>query len=428
MISRILVTILATTSSLLGGSAIFIHPDGTGLGHWNAARLLLVGPDGMTNWDQLDVLAAYRPHQKNWLSTTSHAGATAHAYGIKVHYDSFGMDRDQPILSAAGTPMSILQEAQSRGFRTGTVNSGHIAEPGTAVFTASSDSRKKVLEISEAVMKSGLDVLFCGGEQYLIPEDEVGHFGRNGMRTDGRNLLEEAREEGYTVIFTREELLNLPADTEKVIGIFAFGHTFNDDTEENIQQKGIPLYAEDAPTLAEMTEVALRILSSDPETDFFTMIEEEGTDNFSNKNNAGGMLEATMRADAAIGVALEFLEENPDRKTLLLVGADSDAGHPTVIAPRGTPLDEPLPERDPNGAPIDGINGSGGEPFISQPDAYGNRHPFGIAWPTTYDMPGSVVAKASGYGSDRMGSTLDNTEPYQLIRSVLFEEVEEPTE
>ncbi|MGE9289455.1 MAG: alkaline phosphatase, partial [Puniceicoccales bacterium] len=85
--SCILLPLLAIASPLLGGSAIFIHPDGTGLGHWNAARLLLVGPDGMTNWDQLDVLSAYRPHQKNWLSTTSHAGATVHAYGKKVHYD-----------------------------------------------------------------------------------------------------------------------------------------------------------------------------------------------------------------------------------------------------------------------------------------------------------------------------------------------------
>lgn len=427
IIRRILLALFASASALSGASAIFLHPDGTGLGHWNAARLLIVGPDGMTNWDKLEVLAAYRPHQKNWLSTTSHAGATVHAYGKKVHHNSFGMDRDQALLSASGSPLSLLQEAQAAGLRTGTVNSGHIAEPGTAVFATSSDSRNKVLEIAEGVMKSGLDVLFAGGERMLIPTGEVGYFGEEGLRMDGRNLLEEARAEGYRVIFTREELTSLPSDTEKVIGIFAPGNTYNDQAEEEVQQKGISLYREDAPTLAEMTAAALRILGSDPEKDFFAVIEEEGSDNFSNHNNAGGMLESVIRADAAIGVALQFMENNPDRPTLLLVGSDSDAGHPTVIAPRETSLDEPLPPEDKNGAPIDGINGSGGEPFISLPDAFGNRHPFGIAWATRHDMPGSVVNKAHGYRSEMLGSSVDNTDIYQILRAVLLEDSQEPT-
>ena len=415
-------SLLITASTVWSNSAIFLHPDGTGLGHWNAARLLIAGPDGMTNWDNLEVLSAYRPHQKNWLTSTSHAGATAHAYGKKVHYDSFGMDRDQPLTSLSGQSMTILQEAMSKGLRTGTVNSGHIAEPGTAVFATSNESRKNTLEIAQSVMESGLDLMFSGGETFLLPEGEIGFFGEPGLRTDGRNLIEEAKSNGYKVIFTREELLLLPDNTDKVIGIFAPGHTFNDNIEEEVQQKGIPLYRTDAPTIAEMTAAALRILGSDPETDFFVVIEEEGTDNFSNKTNAAGMLEATIRADEAIGVASKFLESHPERPTLLLVAADSDAGHPTVFAPRNTPITTDLPSQDPIGSPIDGTNGSGGTPFVSLPDQFGNRYPFGIAWATAYDMPGSVVAKASGYGSDRIGSTMDNTGPYKVIYSVLFEE------
>jgi len=270
-------------------------------------------------------------------------------------------------------------------------------------------------------MKSGLDVLFAGGETFLIPEGSVGHFGVEGLRTDGRNLIEEAKKEGYRIIYTREELMSLTEDTKRVIGIFAPGHTFNDDTEENVQQKGIPLYLPNAPTLAEMTDAALRILGSDPSREFFLIVEEEGSDNFSNKNNAGGMLEAVIRADAAIGIAQKFLEAQPYRETLILVGSDSDAGHPTVLAPRNFPETDPLPKYGKNGAPIHGSNGQGGTPFLSLPDAFGNTHPFGIAWATRQDVAGSVVAKASGFGSTKMGSTIDNTGIFEILHEVLFD-------
>ena len=67
------------------GSVVFLHPDGSGMGHWYAARLMKTGPEGSLNWDRLDKISVYDGHQKGWLSTSSHAGATAHAYGKKVH-------------------------------------------------------------------------------------------------------------------------------------------------------------------------------------------------------------------------------------------------------------------------------------------------------------------------------------------------------
>lgn len=423
-----LVLLLALAHPSFAGSAIFLHPDGTGLGHWNAARLLIAGPDGETNWDRLDRLAAYRPHQANWLSTTSHAGATVHAYGKKVHWDSFGLDRHEPIAGASGFDGTILQEAQANGLRTGLVNSGHVAEPGTAVFASRSEERAKIAAIAEQVVGSGVDVIFCGGEVFLLPEGVTGFFGREGLRADGRNLIREARRAGYLVIHTREELLALPAGTSKVLGVFAPGQTFNDFEEDVLAAKDLPLYRPEAPTFAEMTAAALRILGSDPERDFLLVAEEEGSDNFSNRNNAGGMLEALARADAAIGEALAYMGRNPRRSILLLVASDSDAGHPTVFAPREPGPVYVLPERDENGAPVDGRDGTGGAPFVSLPDAAGREHPFGIAWATLQDVPGSVVAKAHGAGSERLGSWVDNTGIYRLLHAALFGPAPVPAE
>jgi alkaline phosphatase len=73
------------------GSVIFIHPDGTGLATWHALRLLHYGPDGELNWDKLSHIGLYRGHTSDCITTSSNAGATMHAYGVKVPRASYGM-------------------------------------------------------------------------------------------------------------------------------------------------------------------------------------------------------------------------------------------------------------------------------------------------------------------------------------------------
>lgn len=399
------------------GNVILLHPDGTGLGHWNIARLVSVGPDGHSHWDRLERLAAYRPHQKGWISTTSHAGATTHAYGRKVHPDSYGLDRDQALTALSGKSMTLMQEAKAAGLKVGIVNTGHIGEPGTGVFLASSERRSDIVGIASKIVASDADVIFCAGEIYLLPEGVKGRHGQEGVRRDGRNLIEEAQKSGCKVIFTRDELLALPADTPKVLGIFAANNTYHDKTEKTLIQKKLPLYEPAAPTFAEMTEVAIQLLSHDESKRFFLMAEEEGTDNFSNKLNAAGMVEAVKRADAAIGVARKFVEARED--TLLLVAADSDAGHPAIIGEADWSADTRLPERSDSGAPVDG-RFPGGEPFLTAPDASGKVHAFAVAWPTSGDGIGSVVTKAHGYCSDLLGADVDNTDLYRICYRVLF--------
>ncbi|MFP4209466.1 MAG: alkaline phosphatase [Wenzhouxiangella sp.] len=422
LLSALFCLIAVAPLGAMAASAVFIHPDGTGLGHWNAARLLHAGPDGQLNWDRMERLAAYRVHQKNWLSSSSHAGATTHAYGHKVHHDSYGLDRDQPLVAVSGEPMSLMHEARAAGKRVGVVNSGHIGEPGTGVFLTSNESRSNVTEIAAGVIESGADLIFLGGEIFLLPTDVVGEHGQPGVRDDGRNLIEEAREAGYTVIFTREELLALPADTAKVIGIFAAVDTYNDLREDRLAASGLDTYNPGQPSFDEMVAKALDILGNDPERDFFLVAEEEGTDNFSNKTNARGMLDAIGRADRAIGLTMDFIAANPERPTLLVVGADSDAGSPGIWAPREPAADFRLPEQTTSGAELDGPDGTGGRPFVSQPDQFGTRQIFGIAWAMEGDQQGSTVAKAHGHRSELLPVDVDNTGIYRVLHAVLFED------
>ena len=400
------------------GSAIFLHPDGAAVSHWSAARLLLAGPDGEIHWDRLPAVGVYRGHLSNSVASSSHGGATAHAYGVKVLHDSFGMDGTDTLTALSGFRGSLMAEARESGIHTGLVNSGHLAEPGTAVWAASAPSRADVDAITLQLVESGTRVILGGGEVLLLPAGEVGRHGQPGLRQDGRNLLERAAELGYTIVYDRDALLALPDTVERVLGVFAAGNTFNDRSEEDLRTLDLPPYAPDAPTLEEMTEVALRILSA-PGGRFFLVVEEEGSDNLANQNNAPGTMEALARADAALGVALDFVDRNPE--TLLLTAADSDAGGLAVHAVRdSSAFEQPLPPTMGNGAPLDGREGTASPPFVAAADRAGIRLRFGIAWSGFADMMAGIVARAAGLNAELLPTSVDNTDVYRMLYGTLF--------
>lgn len=403
------------------GNVIFIHPDGTALAGWNAIRILYYGPDGEINWDRLSNIGLYQGHTSNTLTSSSEAGATMHSYGVKVPLQSYGMNGNKPLTSKSGSKLSIMMEAESKGINIGIINSGKIVEPGTGVFVASDKSRANEDAISKKIIESNADLIFSGGEENLLPLGVEGKFGP-GKRKDGLNVIELAKELGYKVIYTKEELSSISNETEKVLGIFAHGHTFNDKSEEELNKLGLKNYMPETPSLAEMTQAAIKFLSN-KNGNFFLVVEEEGTDNFGNCNNANGYFEALKRADDAIGVALEFYSRN--KNTLIITAADSEAGGMEVYGflEKDMMIDQPLPEKSKNGAPQDGINGTGSKPFLTEKDKNGNCFPFAVAWSTTDDVYGSVVAKSEGLNSELMRGKIDNTDIYRIMYATLFGEI-----
>lgn len=401
------------------GNVIFIHPDGTGLSDWNALRLLKVGPDNDLHWDKLTGIGLYQGHIRNRATASSNAGATIHAYGVKADVDDFGMIDNEVPLSRSGVRMSIMQEAMKKGIYVGVINSGSIEEPGTAVFLASNVKRSNYNEIAKDVVQSGAHLIFAGGEDFLIPEGTKGIHSKEGNRKDNINLIDWAKANGYEVVFTKDELMKLsPEKVEKVLGVFASRSTFNDETEEELKSKNLPNYSLTAPTLAEMTDFAIKFLSSKGQ--FFLVVEEEGTDNFGNRNNANGKLDALSRADDAIAVALEFIEKNPN--TTLITASDSEAGGMEVAGYEIDNIEEIniLPEKERNGSPFDGVNGTATMPFISKPDKNGRSFPFAITWSGYADVTGGVVARSHGLNADKMKGKIDNTDIYRIMYLTLF--------
>ncbi|MEN9278191.1 MAG: alkaline phosphatase, partial [Thermostichus sp. DG_1_5_bins_95] len=389
------------------GNVIFIHPDGSGLNHWSAARIYWKGPDALLEWDQLPFMAVYRGHMADRLTGTSNGGATTHAFGYKVEgAGSFGLDGDRekarPFVSLSGYPGSIVREARNNGHPVGVVNDGQAAEPGTAVFLAEVGNRDEFSEIVRQILQGrpGIDekdekpdVILSGGEMYFLPEgtpkcgteitpschvhtDPV--TGNGPQRKDNLNLIQYAVDNDYTVIRTRAEfdqlLSQLKADDNlapRVLGLFAADDIFNDYPEERLIAEGLVregVNPEDPqgriilfggkpdtpsfnpPTVAEMAEMALIILerrAAQAGKPFLAVFEPESVDNFGNNANAIGTLTALKHSDELIGVARAFQGRVAD--TLILTAADSDAG--------GLQLVSPPPVKKPAGT-VTGITGN----------------------------------------------------------------------
>jgi len=432
-------------------NVIFIHPDGADPSHFAAARFESVGPDGRLNWDEAPNAGVYLGHLDDAVVATSNAGAVIHAYGIKAVAPSFGFDENgeeyTSLAALQGQNVegseaddTILEEAIAAGRPTAVINSGFIAEPGTGVFLADAESRGDRQGITAQIVESGVNVIMGAGEIDYLPEGTVGFFGEEGTRTDGRNLIEEAEAAGYTVVFTREQLEALPADTERVLGIFAADDTYNDVPEGALIENGfvtedgeLQTYGQpgnlNPPTVAEMLDATLGLnVFADEDEGFMIVLEEEGTDNFGNNNNARGTVDATLRADAAIGVARDFID-NVNPNTFVITAADSAGGSLEIDDVSGETVGTTFAQArlDENGEvtadeiPFDGTTGSDTAPFVAAPAANGNVYEYGISWAGLPDFAGSIVSKTFGEGADRLPATLDNTAIYRLMYESLFD-------
>ncbi|MFM8231986.1 MAG: alkaline phosphatase, partial [Chthoniobacterales bacterium] len=156
------------------------------------------------------------------------------------------------------------------------------------------------------------------------------------------------------------------------------------------------------------------------------VVEEEGTDNFGNCNNAVGLAEALRRGDEGLGTALGYIEKHPD--TLLVTFGDSEAGDPDVIGLRGGKYEKEMLAKgiDANGAPLDGLehgrDGNITNPFTSKSDRAGKAHDFVVAWGSKLDTCGAILVRAAGLNAEKVKGSFDNTALYPLFYEALFGE------
>ncbi|XP_017090792.2 alkaline phosphatase [Drosophila bipectinata] len=172
------------------------------------------------------------------------------------------------------------------------------------------------------------DVMLGGGIGKFLPNTITDPFEKKGERSDGVNLLSrwQGLHPGGVLAYNRNQLLSVNASKiTNLIGTFRSGvmsfHKMANASEE--------------PTLAEMTEKAIEVVSQN-ENGYFIFIEGGLIDYGNHFNSPKYSLDETLELEKAVAVAQRIT--NPE-ETLIVV--TSDHAHPLTIAGypgRGTPI------------------------------------------------------------------------------------------
>ena len=271
---------------------IFMIGDGMGLEQISAAW---VCNGGKLNMDNFSKVGIQRTYSANKLVTDSAAAGTALATGHKTNNGMVAMNPDTVAVS------SLAEEAMSKGKKTGVAVTCRVNDATPAVFLSHSETRKNQEDIVAQMAHSGVDFLSGGGIYYW----------KEG-REDGRDILAEARELGYTVATTKEEMMEVKSG--RVIALL-------DQTElQPALDRG-----EILPCAAQK---ALELL--DNKKGFFLMIEGSMIDDGGHDNKAGFTMEELFDFDRTLGLVLEWAEK--DGETLVIVTGDHATGGMTLLS------------------------------------------------------------------------------------------------
>lgn len=297
-----LLAVLATGSALAQDEAerprnvILMIPDGFGPASLSMARLAAGAPLALDAFltGSVGTASADNP------VTDSGAAATAFAAGIKTYNGAIAVDT---LRRPVGT---VLQGARDRGMFTALVTTTAITHATPASFAAHAVTRADQVGIAPQFLENRVDLLLGGGLQFFLPEP-------GGVRTDGRDLLETARQQGYHLVFDAAGLR--AAQQLPVLGLFAQNHM----AYEVDRERDFP----DEPSLAEMTRKALELLSQG-EQGFFMMVEGGRIDHAAHANDPVGHLFDILAYDEAVRIALEFARA--DGRTLVVSASDHETG------------------------------------------------------------------------------------------------------
>lgn len=283
-------------------NVVLVVADGMGVAQATAARLRAFGPAGRFLFERFPVIGLMVTEPSDTLVTDSDAGATAFASGEKTANGRVGTAPD-------GRPLvSWLERGAAAGRLTGIVTSTQVYDATPASFYAHVDRRRDYDAILDSLAVAPLDLVAGGGREQFEPESA------GGRRTDGRDLLAEARARGTLVVTDTTGLAS--ADRLPLWAIYPGGRLGAE-----------PL----RPDVAELTARALELLAAEAdrrEAGFLLVVEEEEVDSGAHHNDLERMTAGALRLDRALERIVAFAAGRGD--TLVVVVADHSTGGLTI--------------------------------------------------------------------------------------------------
>lgn len=220
--------------------------------------------------------------------TDSAASSTAISTGYKTDNSVIGIDPEGNELE------TICEYVQKLGMKTGLVDRHYICHATPAGMVAHNSSRNNYQQILREMIRADVNVMFGGGAQFY---------------TNSPKVQDTVSECGYTYITEEQQLLDLKAGDDKILGLFAYDNMGS---------------ATMWPSLTTMTSKALELLEHENENGFFLMVEASNIDIYAANEDMASTIEQMQAFDHTIDYVLKWAEENPG--TLVIVTADHETG------------------------------------------------------------------------------------------------------
>ncbi|XP_055694394.1 membrane-bound alkaline phosphatase-like [Lutzomyia longipalpis] len=333
-------------------NVVFFLGDGMSIPTQFVARMAMGGEEQQLSWEKFPFAGLSKTYCVDSQVADSACSGTAYWSGIKANLGTLGVNARVPFgdcyaaLDAATHTESIAKWAMDAGKSVGIVTTAKVTSASPAAAYAHVSNRfwendsniratgcdpNMIDDIAKQLILGPigcrLNVILGGGRGNMrdskIPDEEGGF----GERNDSRDLISEWLNDGRPnkrYVWNRHDLLNLPYDTESLLGLFESG-----DMQfylESLDRRSLMT----EPTLEEMTRVAINVLKKN-QNGFFLFVEGGKIDHGHHYTLARTASAETVEMHKAVQAAREVLNEDD---TLIVVTADhshalSISGYPT---------------------------------------------------------------------------------------------------
>ncbi|XP_045701652.1 intestinal-type alkaline phosphatase-like [Phyllostomus hastatus] len=316
--------------------------DGMGVTTVTAARILKgqkngsLGPETPLAMDQFPYTALAKTYNVDRQVPDSAGTATAYLCGVKANYQTIGVSAaaryNQCNTTWDNEVTSVMQRAKNAGKSVGVVTTTrvqHASPAGTYAHVVNrewysdADMPPEALKegckdiATQLISNVDIDVILGGGRKYMFPNGTTdpeypGEATQSGVRLDKRDLVQEwqTKHPAGRYVWNRTALIQASQDASvtHLLGLFE-----PEDMKYEVYRDPVR-----DPSLTEMTEAALRVLSRNPRG-FYLFVEGGRIDQGHHAGKAYLALNEAVSFDDAISKASQLTSE---KDTLTLITAD----------------------------------------------------------------------------------------------------------
>lgn len=329
-------------------SAVLFLGDGMGISTVTAARIfdgqqknMEYGEENVLSWEVFPWTALVKTYTVDMQGTDSASSATAFLNGIKTNGGVLGVDETVRrgycgTLTEKSKVVSILTLAERAGMSTGVVTTtrathatpassyAHSVDRGwesdkdlnSKVKDDGSNCKDIATQLVEYSHGNGIEVVFAGGRREFMHKNQSDpeYPDKKGDRQDNKDLIKQWLEKypGSHYVWNKTAFDKIdPNKVNRVLGLFEPSHMQYESDRTASDTPG-------EPSIAEMTEKAIKILQKNPKG-YFLLVEGGRIDHAHHDGSAYNALHEAVAFNKAVQTANDIVQKDD---TLITVTAD----------------------------------------------------------------------------------------------------------